>query len=93
MIAYDREVLLDVITHHWPTANAACLCGWSEIGLRFPTHVADVYEERVRDLQVITPEELGVAMSEEFSFLVSTPANWETSGTAILEKIREGREA
>lgn len=56
MSVYDREVLIDVITHHQTVPGPApyafsCLCGWGtrpeHLGQRHAAHVADVYEDAV----------------------------------------------
>lgn len=48
-IRYDRERLVDVLVHHWPTQNNGCLCGWAELGRSHPEHVATVYEQAVTE--------------------------------------------
>ena len=45
--AYDRDVLLDVLVYHQPTATSGCICGWAELGRSHAVHVADAYEVRV----------------------------------------------
>ncbi len=46
-VAYDRDVLVEVLVYHWPTETSGCWCGWAELGRSFPGHVADVYEASV----------------------------------------------
>ncbi|HET9540492.1 MAG TPA: hypothetical protein VFQ46_07825 [Candidatus Limnocylindria bacterium] len=41
---YDRSALVDTMTFHWPTPTSGCMCGWSDLGLSFPEHLADAYE-------------------------------------------------
>jgi hypothetical protein len=45
---FDRDVLVEVLVYHWPTATSGCWCGWAELGKSFAGHVADVYEASVR---------------------------------------------
>lgn len=49
-IPYDREVLLTVITYHYRKDPGSCGCGWSELGMSHPAHIADVYEQSVQGL-------------------------------------------
>lgn len=46
---YNRDVLIDVLVHHWPSHTAGCFCGWRKLGASFPGHVADMYEEAMRN--------------------------------------------
>lgn len=48
MTGYRRDVLVDVLVHHWPTRTNGCECGWAVLGASFPEHVADVYEDAQR---------------------------------------------
>ena len=45
MTAYDREMLVTVLVHHWRDGIKGCGCGWDELGKSHPEHVADVYEQ------------------------------------------------
>lgn len=47
-VPYDRDVLVDVLVHHWPNRSNGCECGWSVLGASYPGHIADVYEASVR---------------------------------------------
>lgn len=46
-VAYRRDVLVDVVVHHWRESIKGCSCGWSELGRSWAEHVADVYESQV----------------------------------------------
>ena len=46
-VPYDRDALIAVLVHHWPTKTAGCVCGWGVLGASFPEHVADVYEQTI----------------------------------------------
>jgi hypothetical protein len=52
---YDREILTKTLVYHWPSQTASCLCGWNELGMSFPGHVADMYEANVRLGHVCDP--------------------------------------
>lgn len=44
-VSYRRELLVDVLVHHWPTSSSGCSgCDAMRLGDSFPEHVADVYE-------------------------------------------------
>jgi hypothetical protein len=43
-VAVRREVLINTLTHHWPTATSGCQCGWARLGHSYPEHVALMYE-------------------------------------------------
>lgn len=44
---YDRDILVDVLTNHYPVKMGGCGCGWREFGKSHSEHVANVYEEFV----------------------------------------------
>lgn len=52
-LAYDREVLVEILVYHWRTDSSGCGCGWAQLGRSHPAHIADVYEDAMtyRDLQ------------------------------------------
>ena len=47
-VPYRRDVLVDVLVHHWPTSTSGCSgCDGMKLGESYPEHVADVYESVV----------------------------------------------
>lgn len=48
-LTYDRDKLIQTLVYHWPTKNSGCWCGWNELGKLFPAHVADIYEQMLRE--------------------------------------------
>lgn len=48
-VTYDRDALVQVITYHRKIDIKGCMCGWAELGKDHSQHVADVYEESVRE--------------------------------------------
>lgn len=48
-VIYQRDVLVDVVIHHHRESIKGCSCGWSQLGLSWADHVADVYESAVNE--------------------------------------------
>lgn len=46
---YDRDALVSTLVYHWPTKNSGCHCGWAELGKSWAVHVADVYEQVLKE--------------------------------------------
>jgi hypothetical protein len=69
-VAYDRDVLIDVVVGHWPTATSGCSCGWQRLGHSFAEHIADVYE--------------GIVAQTKFCRTCSTDISEYTTGTQCV---------
>jgi hypothetical protein len=52
-VRYDRDVLTTVFVYHYRKEDSSCGCGWGEDprqkGLSHPEHVADMYEQAIKE--------------------------------------------
>lgn len=103
VIRYDRARLVEVITFHWrrDSNEAACGCGWGELGRSHPEHVVDVYEQSMVavDRPGVVPSCAGrVAVAHDRTPMDRTTRGWvcgvcgESLADERLERQRQERE-
>jgi hypothetical protein len=50
-LTYSRGVLVGVIMYHQREDITRCYCGWADLGKSHASHVADVYEQCIAEVQ------------------------------------------
>ena len=48
-LPYDRDMLVKILVYHQRRNIQHCMCGWRRLGNSHADHVADVYEQCVRE--------------------------------------------
>lgn len=50
-MTYSRALLVEALVFHQRMDIGSCRCGWADLGKSHAEHIANIYEERLRQYQ------------------------------------------